>query len=212
MNTLLAAIQLLQIYQPENVQITLSNKIRFYGRISNLLEKNNIPFQNSYPIDPPKRFDLHFGSEVNFQDLYIIVAILENFGLQSIFISSKKSNEICIGSYITECSPAESRDVSQGVDVAEFLKVSFAATTTELIAERFSDSAIDEIRNINIDDFDVNLPFDNDDDDQDVNYHSGNYHSDDYYSGDIRYDRSENPWIDVFGPGEEAETAYWNTD
>lgn len=30
--------------------------------------------------------------------------------------------------------------------------------------------------------------------------------------GDPRYDRNENPWIDVFGPGEEAETAYWNTD
>lgn len=30
--------------------------------------------------------------------------------------------------------------------------------------------------------------------------------------GDPRYDRSENPWIDVFGEGEEAETAYWNTD
>ena len=23
---------------------------------------------------------------------------------------------------------------------------------------------------------------------------------------------SENPWIDVFGAGEEAEAAYWNTD
>jgi hypothetical protein len=45
----------------------------------------------------------------------------------------------------------------------------------------------------------------------------------DLYSGDIDYDRpafaigdprfdaSENPWIDVFGEGEEAETAYWNT-
>jgi hypothetical protein len=25
-------------------------------------------------------------------------------------------------------------------------------------------------------------------------------------------DRDENPWVDVFGPGDEAETAYWNTD
>ena len=24
--------------------------------------------------------------------------------------------------------------------------------------------------------------------------------------------RDENPWVDVFGPGDEAETAYWNTD
>jgi len=26
------------------------------------------------------------------------------------------------------------------------------------------------------------------------------------------HDLGNNPWIDVFGPGEEAETAYWNTD
>lgn len=26
------------------------------------------------------------------------------------------------------------------------------------------------------------------------------------------HDPSQNPWIEVFGPGEEAETAYWNTD
>lgn len=26
------------------------------------------------------------------------------------------------------------------------------------------------------------------------------------------YSSAENSWVDVFGPGEEAETAYWNTD
>jgi hypothetical protein len=26
------------------------------------------------------------------------------------------------------------------------------------------------------------------------------------------HDPDENPWIDVFGPGDEAEAAYWNTD
>lgn len=33
-----------------------------------------------------------------------------------------------------------------------------------------------------------------------------------YMIGDPRHDRNENPWIDVFGEGDEAETAYWNTD
>lgn len=36
--------------------------------------------------------------------------------------------------------------------------------------------------------------------------------SEPYMSGDPRYDSDENPWIDVFGEGDEAETAYWNTD
>lgn len=33
-----------------------------------------------------------------------------------------------------------------------------------------------------------------------------------YMIGDPRFDSAENPWIDVFGEGDEAETAYWNTD
>lgn len=215
MNTLLSSIQLIQIFEPVNVQITLSNQIRFYGRICKLLKKNEIPFQTSYPLDPPKRFDLHFGSDVNFQDLYIIVAILENFGLQSIFLTSNISNEICIGSYITECCEEERRDVSQGVDVGEFLKTSFSATIEEVIIEKFPHSAVDEKRNISS--YDIESDYLHDDseyDDLDDSYYSenSNYNSDEYFSGDIRTDSNENPWIDVFGPGEEAETAYWNTD
>jgi hypothetical protein len=34
----------------------------------------------------------------------------------------------------------------------------------------------------------------------------------DYDPMNPAHDPSENPWIDVFGPGDEAETAYWNTD
>lgn len=33
-----------------------------------------------------------------------------------------------------------------------------------------------------------------------------------YRYGDYRQDRNENRWIDVFGQGDEANAAYWNTD
>lgn len=46
------------------------------------------------------------------------------------------------------------------------------------------------------------------------------YNDDDHYDsdetpytlGDPSCYRNENPWIDVFGYGAEAETAYWNTN
>jgi hypothetical protein len=34
----------------------------------------------------------------------------------------------------------------------------------------------------------------------------------DYNYNNPAHNPSQNPWIDVFGPGDEAETAYWNTD
>lgn len=42
-------------------------------------------------------------------------------------------------------------------------------------------------------------------------YSSGYDDNEPFMMGDPRYDSSENPWIDVFGEGEEAEAAYWNT-
>lgn len=55
------------------------------------------------------------------------------------------------------------------------------------------------------------------DDEVDPDFEQSEYSSDyddsePFMMGDPRYDSSENPWIDVFGEGEEAEAAYWNTD
>lgn len=56
--------------------------------------------------------------------------------------------------------------------------------------------------------------------DNEHEYHNPDVESiDDLEFGDWDYDpmnpahnRGDNPWIDVFGPREEAEAAYWNTD
>ena len=48
-----------------------------------------------------------------------------------------------------------------------------------------------------------------------IDDYQGHYNYSDnepFMVGDPRYDRNENPWIDVFGVGDEALTAYWNTD
>lgn len=46
---------------------------------------------------------------------------------------------------------------------------------------------------------------------QNDNFHESYTDNRPYMKGDPRFDRDENPWIDVFGEGEEAEAAYWNT-
>ena len=58
--------------------------------------------------------------------------------------------------------------------------------------------------------------YDEEGDDDCANQH---WDQDELEMADWEYDRhnpahspSENPWIDVFGAGEEAEAAYWNTD
>lgn len=45
-----------------------------------MFEINQIPFECYISaFGAPKKFDIHFGSQTDFQDLYIVVAILKNF-------------------------------------------------------------------------------------------------------------------------------------
>lgn len=48
------------------------------------------------------------------------------------------------------------------------------------------------------------LQLENEDEEEDNDGYDNSYYE--------RKSCSENPWVDVFGEGEEAETAYWNTD
>ncbi len=59
---------------------------------------------------------------------------------------------------------------------------------------------------------------DNFEDEDEDDYDEDDYSEDDYDDSmdmigqEWRHDSSVNPWIDVYGPGEEAEAAYWNTE
>lgn len=221
MNTLLSAIQLLGIFEGENIQIKLNKNLTLYSRIVTLFEKHHIDFETIDPLAPPTRFDLHFGYEINFQDLYILVSLLKNFGLQSVFLLSNRSSEICIGSYITECSPEHKRDLTQGLKPEDLLEMPFSTDINVFINEQFINSPVREaiIFTHNTIEFASSDESWYDDDD-DVEYYvnedsycrNSEYYDDNYNAGNLRYDRNENPWIDVFGPGDEAEAAYWNTD
>ena len=83
---------------------------------------------------------------------------------------------------------------------------------TEITCFCFSDKT-KEKNSFKIENNKLNLDF------NEANFeNSSTWSQEDLQSADWDYDHnnpahksSENPWIDVFGPGDEAETAYWNT-
>jgi len=195
---LFKALDLTNMYMGYNIELKVNTEIYFFNRLVKLFEKYQIKHtEYTFSVDCPNRFDLHFGRRTDFQDLYIIVAILRIFGLQSVFYSYEDDCEVVIGSYITEYG--RKLAVSQGMLVDEFLSFPFFLTTKEFLFETFGNEDIGEV--------------DKEEDDNNNDYDDSFDNNDESFMvGDPRYDSNENPWIDVFGYGDEAETAYWNTD
>ena len=77
---------------------------------------------------------------------------------------------------------------------------------------------IDEILQVEgQDNFEDEDDYDEDDYNED-DYDEDNYNENDYDDSmdmigeEWKHDSSVNPWLDVYGPGDEAEAAYWNTE
>ena len=126
------AIELAGIFIGENASLTVNSKIKHFNRIIKLFNKHNISHKIFTPAaEEPERFDIHFGQQTDFQDLYIIVAILGNFGLQSIFPSDGNTNEVVIGSYITNCT--NKKHISDGITANAMLSLPFSLTIDEFL-------------------------------------------------------------------------------
>lgn len=204
------ALDLAKIYSGENISLSVNSKIRHYERIIKLFERNHILFESYTPaVGMPNRFDIHFGRHSDFQDLYIIVAILKNFGLQSIFYSDDNNNKVTIGSYITEYGAK--KDISEGLNSDEFLKLPFYLNTNELLKNYFNVAIIDNIENSEDASMDEDEEFEDYDDDYDDHDY---YERESYgqYAGSYAQDvegLSDDFINDVLDGDPDA---YWNID
>ena len=219
------AFELSSLYIGKDVFIQVNSLIPQLERIKKFMQHCNILFSVYTPDSAePLRFDIHFGKQVEFMDLYIITAILKNFGLQSVFFTNETHNIILIGSYITQCDSR--KDPSLGIEVDELLKLPFYASTSDLLANHFSNDPEYE-QYLGNDHFEVPGEYYSELEDDDDGYQGYYGNADPHHKhwdefelslGDWDYDPmneahdpGNNPWIDVFGPGEEAEMAYLNT-
>ena len=128
------AIELAGIFIGGNISLRVNSKIKHFDRIMKLFNKYDIYHKIYTPSsEEPERFDIHFGQQTDFQDLYIIVAILGNFGLQSIFPSDRDTNEVVIGSYITVCTNKNNKNISEGITTKAMLGLPFMVTINEFL-------------------------------------------------------------------------------
>lgn len=85
----------------------------------------------------PTSFDLNFGLKTNFQNLYILVEILSNFGLEYIYYNNENYNYITVGGYKYE---KEHNPLSKKIEVTEFLNTPFYYSTIYFASKFFNKS------------------------------------------------------------------------
>ncbi len=198
----------------DSFNLRLNENIPKFKLIKELLSHNQIPFETWSPEEELalEVFEMGFAANCRFQDVYLLAYILKKFGLERIYPSRKQDTKIEVGTYLHQVPRMRKFALAEPLSIDSFLLIDPKTITQTAIDSFFENHFSDEN---NEDGYDTK-PGEDDYNDQD--YHN-NYSDDKVEMGDCDYDPmkpahdpNENPWIEVFGPGDEAETAYWNTD
>ncbi len=128
----------LSLFDNTVITIKLNKMITISKIIEKLFKLHNVKLNCYKSIRVPKDFNIHFGCNVSFQNIYIIARTLQQFGVQKIYFIENEyhANSICIGSFITENN---SQPKSWGMTIEEVLSLDFSTSTEnfhEIILEK----------------------------------------------------------------------------
>mgnify|MGYP001163257398 CR=1 FL=1 len=134
-------------FKGNNSSIRVNKRLSQFEEIISILDKNDIPYNVYYPSTekPPIALNLSFGSETDFQDLFILVSSLKAVNLQLIYYSHEIDNMITIGTYATESKSDEkfgfvhSFDfVTEGVKPETLLSQKIDTSISQFLREQYN--------------------------------------------------------------------------
>jgi len=197
-----------KLIHKDKLQLHINSKFPNFNLISELLKFHNIEFKTWTPVTSDQcDLALSFTCYSNFQNVYLLAYTLQSFGLKYIYPqrchegnSSPDSIELYLGRYIMNRKDKNVSMAAEAINVDDFLKIDPTLDSAQVI-----------------DNFFTKLPYNFEDYNEELEDGSEvkNYRDSDKFKFDPMnpaHDRSQNPWIDILGDDEEAETAYWNTD
>ena len=141
--------KLFEQFNGENIKISIDKTIFHFLNLPDLLKKlDKYKIQYTYLNTQYdwgncnyKQLDISFGRETNFQNLYILVSLLKEFDIRSVFYSEYFNNEVTIGVYFPPdsdifssiCGPGE-----KSISANEMLKLSFTTSTNDFLNVHFN--------------------------------------------------------------------------
>jgi hypothetical protein len=198
-------------------------------RINTLLEKSDdviyafqvlkIPFT---PYEPesknaPEEINVNFGCEIGVNVIYLLTYILKEVFNDTLDVyidyatePEGREKKAMVGTYLTK--EKNFTNISGPIALFEILRLDITNTGWKEFRSLFPNNNYSDDGTCTY----IQDEFEHSDDYDDYHRTYGQEELQmadwDYDATSPAHDQNENPWIDVFGPGDEAESAYWNTD
>lgn len=145
---ILKSLDFAKLYNGRDTKLWLSNNCKNFEHIDRFFRYANIDLESNKPLNPDviyktafenidrvdtEEFNITFDLGISFQDLFIIVEILTSFGLEKIFYSNRKGNNLIVGSE----SELSTFNFSDEIQINEILNLPFFSSTIEALAHIF---------------------------------------------------------------------------
>lgn len=130
--------------------LKLNEELSNFTLISELLTHNNIPFQTWLPDEslPLEIVEMSFSINCKFQDIYLIAFLLKDYGLKCVYPSTKKEQEILIGTSLHQVLSKQKYSLAEPVNIDSFLSIDPKSSTQFVVdfifENKFSNQENDE--------------------------------------------------------------------
>lgn len=163
-----------RLLDTSSFNLIINEQLPKFTLIRELFTHNNIPFETwDYQSNASIEIvEMSFGSSCNFQDVYLLAYLLQNFGLESIYPSRDQDPIIRIGETLHLVPNIGRYAMAKPLNIVNFLSID-PKLDTQMAVDSFFDNNFSEEELY---------------DDEDYN----NYNDDDYY--DDRYYEDKTDW------------------
>jgi hypothetical protein len=119
----------------------LNEQLPKFTFISELFTHNNIPFETwNYESNAPIEIvEMSLGSNCNFQDVYLLAYLLQDFGLESIYPSRDQDSIIRIGGYLHLVTNIGRYVMAKPLNIVNFLSID-PKLDTQIAVDSFLDN------------------------------------------------------------------------
>lgn len=213
--TIKDSIDLAKLYRSDSTEVCIYSKIKFNKHLENFFRAFGVPFTTA--ARSIKSDCAYFGTQVSFQNLYIIAGVIKSFGYNKFYYNPKINNKIILGS-------PKRKSITQKkcyIDIDMILSLPYD-TDISSIVEVFDEFLSKPAKKLDIIDFGLSSGLITNNDlqsDKNSSQKESNeeFVEEDYDDSTIdRKNKNDRDPYENFHwgglSGEEAHTAYWNCD
>jgi hypothetical protein len=129
-----------KLIRKESFQLEINSRVPQFNEIEKLFSSLNIPYVTWKPDIKVKHvyLEMGFSSSCIFQDVYLLVFLLNDLGLEKIYPSREEKPVISIGTNLEGASHRGNWAIAEPIDISVFLNLDPLLSSMEIISKCFT--------------------------------------------------------------------------